>query len=70
MAVVMPVVVCFLNRNTETPSRRPQLNGTYVIWAIVFLALIGPKLIRGETMRPTDALLLFAVMVLEVCLAG
>jgi uncharacterized protein len=38
--------------------------------AIAFFGAVGPRLLRGESTPPTDALLLFPVMELAVCLAG
>src|SRR5947209_4077502 len=35
-----------------------------------FLVVVGPKLLRGEAMQSTDALLLFPVIVVGVCLVG
>ena len=35
-----------------------------------FLVLVGPKLLRGEAMQSTDALLLFPVIIIGVCLTG
>jgi membrane protease YdiL (CAAX protease family) len=42
----------------------------YLIPTIAFAVVVGPKLIRGEAMRPTDALILFPIMELAVCVAG
>jgi hypothetical protein len=35
-----------------------------------FYVVVGPKLLRGETMQSTDAFLLFPVIVVGVCLVG
>ena len=42
----------------------------YIIPALSFLVIVLPKLIRGEGMQPTDALTLFPIMEVGVCLAG
>ena len=42
----------------------------YVIPAVGFLVVVGPKLLHGAVMQSTDALILFPVMELGVCLAG
>jgi membrane protease YdiL (CAAX protease family) len=41
-----------------------------IIPAVAFLVVVGPKLIRGETMQSLDALIMFPVMEVGVCLAG
>ncbi|HEX6483100.1 MAG TPA: CPBP family intramembrane glutamic endopeptidase [Ktedonobacteraceae bacterium] len=35
-----------------------------------FVVLVGPKLLRGQPMQPTDAFILFPMIVVGVCLAG
>jgi len=42
----------------------------YVIPAVGFLVVVGPKLLHGAELQSTDALILFPVMELGVCLAG
>ena len=35
-----------------------------------FVVLVGPKLLRGQPMQPTDAFILFPIIVVGVCLTG
>jgi uncharacterized protein len=42
----------------------------YLIPAVAFAVVVGPKLVRGEATRPTDALILFPIMELAVCVTG
>lgn len=35
-----------------------------------FFVVVGPKLLAGKAMQPTDAFLLFPVIVIGVCLVG
>src|SRR5262249_38352565 len=42
----------------------------YLVPVVAFAAVVGPKLVRGEATRPTDALILFPIMELAVAISG
>jgi hypothetical protein len=68
----MKEVLHMQNRKTFI-QRRPV--ATYFGLAFLisygsFFVVVGPKLIRGETMQSSDAFLLFPVIVIGVCLVG